>query len=174
MAEYKVKGEEEEFVVELPELVDERTKEVIDKTLKKCVEPEKQEKVMNAFNRVISQTNSIVDNLKEDERYDEKLEEDIRRFVGIEIKKGFDIGKLTIQPEEVETVHEAIGEKMEYEGKVIEDLPEELQEFSRYIFGCLELGRISFESGLTLGILISMEKADEFYREESDGVSYIQ
>lgn len=174
MAEYEVKGEEEEFIVELPELADERMKKIIEKTLKNCVEPERQNKVMETFNRVISQTNAIIDNLKEDEKYHEKLEEDIRRFVGIHVKKGFDMARGTIQPQEVEEVHEALGERMIYEGEVIEDLPEDLQSFSRYIFGCLELGRMALETGLILGILISTEKVDEFYKEKSDGISYIR
>ncbi len=174
MPEYKVNGEENEFVIDLPELVDERTKEIIEKTLKKCVDPKNQDKVVQALNKMLSQTNGVIDQLKEDDKYNEKLEEDIRKFVGINMKNGFEVGSQTIQPEEVEIVQKAMVEKMAYEGEVIEDLPEDLQGFARYIFACLELGRISFQTGFIIGIFLSMEKAEKFYQEESDNLSYIR
>lgn len=174
MPEYKIKGKNNEFVIDLPELIDERTKEVIEKTLRKCVKPENQERVMEALNRILSQTNALIDGLKEDENYHEKLEKDIRRFVGIHMRKGFDIGRKTIQPEEIDIVQEALSKQMKYTGKVIKDLPKNLQGFSTGLFTALELGRMAFESGFVLGILLSTEEIDKFYEEEAEDISYIR
>lgn len=174
MPEYKIETENEEFVINLPELADEKTKNIIKESLKNCVEEENQGKVMDAVNRVLSQTNSIIESLKKDDKYHEELEKDIREFIGIQINKGFKIGKGTVQPEEVSGVHKALQGEMTYEGDVIEDLPEDLQNFSRYIFGLLELGRMSIEVGLILGTLLSSSKAEDFYQNEADGLSYIR
>ncbi len=173
MPEYKIEGKDTEFVVELPELIDERTKEVIEKTLKQCVEPGNQEKVMQVFNQLLSQTNALIEELKKDGNYHENIEEDVRRFVGIHMKKGFKIGDKAIQPYEVGIVKEEIGEQMEYEGDVIDNLPDEYQEVAKDLFTALELGKMAFEAGLVIGILISTEQADKFYKQESEDLSYI-
>jgi len=166
MAEYKIKGKNTEFVVELPELIDKKTKEVIEKTLKQCVEPKNQEKVMKVFNQLLSQTNLLMDELKKDGSYHKEIEKDVRRFVGIHMKKGFKIGDKAIQPHEVDIVRDAIKSQMAYEGDVIENLPEDYQEIAKDLFISLELGRMAFEAGLVIGILISTEQAEKFYEEK--------
>ncbi len=172
--EYKIKGKDTEFVVELPELVDEQTKEIIEKTLKQCVKPQNQEKVMQVFNQLLSQTKALMNELKKDGHYHENIEKDVRRFVGIHMKKGFEVGDKAIQPHEVDIVQRAMGrEQMKYEGDVIDNLPEDYQEVAKDLFTSLELGRMAFEAGLVIGILISTEEADKFYQQESAEMSYI-
>ncbi len=173
MVEYRIKGQKNDFVVDLPEHIDQRTKDIIEKTLKKCVEEKNQDRVMGAINQLISQTNAIITQLKEDGKYDEKLEKDIREFVGIHMKKGFDIGSQVIQPDEVQVVQKALAENMEYEKDGIEELKKPARGTARYILGSLELGKMSFEVGVTLGILISMEKADLFYSNGARDLPYI-
>lgn len=173
MVDFKVQGKETEFVVDLPKLVDKKTKKIIEKTLKKCVEPDKQDKAMQALNKVLSQTNAVIEEIKKQDKYHESLEKNVRKFVGIQLHKGFEIGIKAIQPHEVDIVREEIAKDMVYEGEVIEGLPEKIQKDAKFIFACLELTRITIEAGLTLGILISMEKADQFYKEEGKELSYI-
>lgn len=170
MPEYKIKGKNTEFTVELPKLIDERTKEVIEKTLKQCVEPQNQEKVMQVFNQLLSQTNLLIDELKKDGSYHKELEKDVRRFVGIQMKKGFKIGDKAIQPYEVDIVRNAMKSQMVYEGDVIENLPKKYQEIAKDLFVSLELGRMALEAGMVIGILISTEQAEKFYEEEVKGV----
>ncbi len=189
MATHTIYGKTCKVKVNLPKSVDKNTKRVLTEIAKNCLEPASQ-KIANAIIKDVDmRIGVLINSLKKSKVHSSALETAIREFLGFYLNHGFQFGKDMVPPEASEDAEESGDEeftgakqeatnifellKQQYNyKKAMAKVKGRPREMGAILFYCMDLTRLAFEAGLTLGLYLSEEKIEEYYK-ISGGAEYI-
>ena len=172
MTKYRIKGKTCSFNLKIPNYVDDNTKTILTGIFGYCLDEESKEKVLEAIDTLITQTNGLIKSLKDSKKYDKEVEQGIREFVGLHLKHGYDIGTYYTPGEDGPELIDVVGDQFDY-NKIVSNLKGSKKSISEVIFYCLDLSRLAFETGLMLAYYLSEELVEQHQTEIKKAISYI-
>ncbi len=172
MSKYNIKGKTCSFNIKIPDYVDENTKNILINIFGYCLDEDSKDKVLEAIEVLFSQTNGLINSLKESKKHDKEVEKGIREFIGLHLKHGYDIGTFYMPGEDGPELVDIIADQFEY-APILENLPKAKLGVSEIVFYCLDLSRLAIETGLMLAYYLSEELVEQHQTEIKKAVSYI-
>ncbi|MBI2040768.1 MAG: hypothetical protein HYT16_01575 [DPANN group archaeon] len=179
MATHIIYGKTCKVKVNIPKSLDENTRRVLAEIAKNCLEPKNQKIANTIIKDVTARINVLINSLKKSKLHSPALETAIREFLGFYLNHGFQFGKDMVPPEateepdsgeftgvkqEVTNVYELLKQQYNYK-KSMAKVKGRPREMGAILFYCMDMTRLAFEAGLTLGLYLSEEKIEEYYNE---------
>ncbi|HLD57849.1 MAG TPA: hypothetical protein VJA47_06060 [archaeon] len=170
--QHRIKGRTCSLVLDLPNYLDESTRDVLLEIFSYCLDEESRDKVLGSVKDLLIQTRKLVNSLKKSKKHSKQLEDGIRKFIGIHLNHGFQIGSYYTPGEDGEELADVISDQLNY-GKVLAGLPSQKKKIGETIFFSLDLARMAFETGLMLSYYLSEELVEQHQNELRKMSSYI-
>ena len=172
MAKYRIKGKTCSFNLNLPNYVDDNTKTILTNIFSYCLDEESRNKVLEAIEVLLDQTNGLIQSLKDSKKHDKEAERGIREFIGLHLKHGYDLGTYYTPGEDGPEIVDVIADQFDY-NSILQNLPKTKLVTSEIIFYCLDLSRLAIETGLMLSYYLSEELVEKHQTEIKKAISYI-
>lgn len=172
MVKYKIKGKTCSLVLDLPNYLDEKTRDVLTNIFSYCLDEESRDKVLDAIRNLLTQIRKLINSLKKSKKYTAALERGIREFLGIQLNQGFVIGSYYTPGEDGPEIIDILVEKYNY-SRLLSRLPQEKKKTAEGVFYCLDLASLAFETGLMLSYYLSEELVEQHQNELKKISSYI-
>ncbi len=173
MVKYKIQGKTCSFMLNVPKYLDEKSKSVLTNIFSYCLDKESKDKVLNAVDALLSQTNGLIRSMKESNTHDKDVEKGIREFIGTHLKHGFDIGLYYTPREEGPEILDILSEQFDF-GRIVGKLPKAKKPMSELVFYCMDLASLAIETGITLAYFLNEELVEQHQNELKKHTSYIQ
>ncbi|MBI4095468.1 MAG: hypothetical protein HY438_01255 [DPANN group archaeon] len=179
MATQTIYGKTCKVKVHLPKSIDINTKRVLTEIARTCLEQKNQKVANTIIKDVHARIGVLINSLKKSKLHSPALETAIREFLGFYLNHGFQFGKDMVPPEaaeesddeeftgvkqDVTNIFDLLKQQYNYK-KAMAKVKGRPREMGAILFYCMDLTRLAFEAGLTLGLYLSEEKIDEYYKE---------
>jgi hypothetical protein len=171
MVKHVIKGKTCSVAVDIPNYWDNRTKRIITTLMRYCIDKPRQKAVLTAVTSLMNYEKVLFDIFRRIKEYDPILEHGIRGFTGMHLNHGFMIGQ-QLNPEATKAVEQTIQEQFDYR-PLIKQMPKAKQYFGEFVFYCLNLGRLAYETGYILSLFVSKERVEKNVEELTEELSYI-
>ncbi len=169
---YKIKGKTCSLVLDLPNYIDDTTKDVLVEIFSYCLDEESKDKVLGTVKDLLIQTRKLINSLKKSKKHSKQLEDGIRKFIGLHLNHGFKIGSYYTPGEDGEELADVISDQLNY-GKILAGLTAQKKSIGETVFFCMDLARMAFETGLMLSYYLSEELVEQHQNELRKMSSYI-
>lgn len=174
MARAKAAGGRRKTYDELEREFEKKTEQFIDAIvhegdhLKKSYEREISDHIEN----LIGMTKVMMDHLKKDKSYEPSFDKVVRDVVIQCVRKGIKVGaRYNGTPEEL---LKAIALIPIHPHRIIRGLPQPKRKIPSYILQSILLGKYSYETGLTISALLTMDKQEKYLKRLEEGtLAYI-
>jgi len=173
MVKLKIKGKTCSFNLNLPKQLDQTTKEILINIFSYCLDEESKDKVSEAVENLLQQTDDLIKSIKDAKKYDKSIEQGIREFIGIHVKHGFDVGMYYTPGEDGPELLDVISDQFDY-NKIVSSLSGTKEALAEIIFYCLDLARLAEETGMVLAYYLEEELVEQNQKELKKYTSYIQ
>ena len=172
MSKHKIRGKTCSLVLDLPNYLDEKTRDVLVNIFGYCLDEESRDKVLYAVKNLLTQIRKLINSLKKSKKHTAEIERGIREFLGIQLNHGFEIGNYYTPGEDGPEIIDVLVEKFNY-SRVIAKLPTNKKKTAEGVFYCLDLASLAFETGLMLSYYLSEELVEQNQNELKKTSSYI-
>jgi hypothetical protein len=171
MVKHIIRGRTCKVAVEIPNYWDERTRRIIETIMRYCIDKPRQKAVYSAVQSLMNYEKVLFDIFRKVKKSDHNLEHGVRTFTGMHLNHGFLIGQ-QLNPEAAKAVEETLQEQFDYR-PFIKKMPRMKQSFGEFVFYCLNLGRLAYETGYILSLFVSKERVERHAGELKEELTYI-
>lgn len=171
MVKHVIKGTTCKVMVDIPNFWDERTRRIITTIMRYCIDKPRQKAVLNAVKALMNYERILFEIFRKIKKYDPALEHGIRAFTGMHLNHGFTIGQ-QLNPEAAQAVEQALQEQFDYR-PLVKQMPRSKRYFGEFVFYCLNLGRLAYETGYILSLFVSKERVERHAEELQEELTYI-
>jgi hypothetical protein len=171
MVKHIIKGTTCRVAVEIPNFWDERTRRIITTIMRYCIDKPRQKAVLNAVKALMNYERVLFSIFRKIKKYDPVLEHAIRSFTGLQLNHGFLIGQ-QLNTEAAQAVEQSLQEQFDYR-PLIKQIPRGKQAFGEFVFYCLNLGRLAYETGYILSLFVSKERVERHADQLKEELTYI-
>ncbi len=169
---HKIKGKTCSLVLDLPNYMDDTTRDVLVNIFSYCLDEESRDKVLDAVRTLLTQIRKLINSLKKTKKHTAEIERGIREFLGTQLNHGFSIGFYYAPGEEGPEIIDVLVDKFNY-SRLLSKLPQNKKKTAEGIFYCLDLASLAFETGLMLSYYLSEELVEQNQKELRKMSSYI-
>ena len=164
MPEYSVKTQQgEKLVIFMPKEINPTVRKIVKDSLAASSTKEYAEQMVHEFENLSSAVQVLIDHMKKDKVYSKKSETLIRKIIGIYLKRGLEMSKyIHEKPEKILDVT-----KMRHPN-IKEDLVgmrKKQRWVAEYILHSFLLGKQCYETGLSLGAILSLDKIKQYKKD---------
>jgi len=164
MPDYSIKTKAgEKLVIFIPKEINPTVRKIIKDALKTSSNKEYAEQMVHEFENLSSAVQVLIDHLKKDKVYSKKSELLIRKMIGIYLKRGLEMSKyIREKPAKILEVTRMI--HPDIRGDLL-GMGKKQRWVTEYILHSFLLGKQCYETGLSLGAILSLDKINQYKKD---------